>query len=149
MSTSGEPYRSPPADALGLLRPLLIGAFLADLENSRRWTVLMSGTLILVLALVVLYTNRGRLSSPVSIVVLAAVGLLALILQLRLRGRAESRGIASSPWLNIVGVGCALAALGLDIWTRHADYAAAFALLAVGCFAVSSAILLQGFRKAG
>jgi len=111
--------------------------------------VLISGTLIGVLALVVLYTNRGRLSSPLSIVVLAAVGLLALILQLRLRGRVESRSVTSPPWLNVLGVGCALAALGTDITRFHAEAAPAFALIAVGCFAVSSVIVLQGLRKAG
>ena len=125
------------------------GAFLADRENPRRWTILISGPLIGILALVVLYTNRGKLSSPLSIVVLAAVGLLALILQLRLRGRSETRSITSPPWLNVAGVGCALAALGADITRFHADYAPAFALVAVGCFAVSSVIVLQGLRKAG
>ncbi len=122
---------------------------MADLENPRRWTVLVSGTLIGILALVVLYTNRGRLSSPLSIVVLAAVGLLALILQLRLRGRGDANRIASPPWLNVVGVVCALAALGADFTRFHADYAPAFALLAVGCFAVSSVIVMQSMRKAG
>jgi len=111
--------------------------------------VLVSGPLIGILALVVLYTNRGKLSSPLSIVVLAAVGLLALILQLRLRGRSDGKRITSSPLLNVVGVGCALAALGADVTRFHADYAPVFALVAVGCFAVSSAIVLQGLRKAG
>ena len=111
--------------------------------------MLVSGFLVGILALVVLYTNRGRLSSPLSIVVLAAVGLLALILQLRLRGRGEGNRIASSPWLNVVGVGSALAALGVDFTKFHAEYTPAFALLAVGCFAVSSVIVLQSLRKAG
>ena len=136
-------------DAIEPRRPLFNGAYLADLENSRRWTVLVSGFLVGILALVVLYTNRGRLSSPLSIVVLAAVGLLALILQLRLRGRGEGNRIAASPWFNGVGVGSALAALGADFTKFHAEYAPAFALLAVGCFAVSSVIVLQSLRKAG
>ena len=122
---------------------------LADLDNPRRWTVLVSGSLIGILALVVLYTNRGGLSSPLSIVILAAVGLLALILQLRLRGGRNGSRVASPAWLNVVGVLCALAALVADFAKFHADYAPAFALLAVGCFAVSSAMVLQAMRKAG
>ena len=123
--------------------------FLADIENPRRWTVLLSGILIGILALVVLYTNRGHLSSPLSIVVLAAVGLLALTLQLRLRDHGEGSRVATPPWLNVAGVGCALAALLTDITRFHADYAPAFALVAVGCFAVSSVMVLQAMRKAG
>lgn len=123
------------------------GAFLADIQNPRRWTVLVSGLLCGLLAVVVLYTNRGRLSSPLSIVVLAAVGLLALILQMRLPGQIKQRRVSSPPWLNGIGVTCALAALAVDITRFHAEYANALALIAAACFAVSSAIVLQALRK--
>jgi len=116
-------------------------------ENPRRWTVIVSGFLCGVLALVVIYTNRGGLSSPLAIVVLAAVGLLALILQLRLRS-GERRTIVHVPvWLNLVGILFALAALGADLKRVRPDLAPLLALLAVVCFAVSSVIVLQGLRR--
>ena len=124
------------------------GAFLADFQNPRRWTVLVSGLLCGLLAFVVLYTNRGRLSSPLSIVVLAAVGLLALILQIRLPGQIKQRRVSSPPWLNVVGVICALSALASDRIRFHPEYAPALALIAAAFFAVSSVIVLQALRKA-
>jgi hypothetical protein len=100
-----------------------------------------------VLAVVVIYTNRGGLSSPLAIVVLAAVGLLALILQLRLRG-GEQRMLVHVPvWLNLAGILFALAALGADLKRVRPDLAPLLALLAVVCFAVSSVIVLQGLRR--
>ena len=91
----------------------------------------------------VIYTSRGGLSSPLAIVVLAAVGLLALILQLRLR----SGGRVHAPiWLNIAGILFALGALAADAGRIRADLAAPLALLGVAAFAVSSVIVLQGLR---
>jgi len=128
-------------------RSTFFGAFLADIQNPRRWTVLVSGLLCGLLALVVLYTNRGRLSSPLSIVVLAAVGLLALILQIRLPGQIKPSRVSSPPWLNAIGVSCALAALGADMAHFHAEFAPPLALVAAACFAVSSVVVLQALRK--
>lgn len=109
----------------------------------RRWTVIVSGLLCGVLAVVVIYTSRGGLSSPLAIVVLAAVGLLALILQLRLR----SGGRVHVPiWLNVAGILFALAALGADAGRIRPDLGPLLALLAVAAFAVSSVIVLQGLR---
>ncbi len=106
--------------------------------------MIFSGLLCGVLALVVIYTNRGGLSSPLAIVVLAAVGVLALILQLRLR---EPRPVHAPVWLNLGGIAFALAALGSDLTRIRADLAPVLALVAVACFAVSSAIVLQGLRE--
>ena len=113
-------------------------------RHPRRWTVIFSGLLCGVLALVVIYTNRGGLSSPLAIVVLAAIGLLALILQLRLR---EPRPIRAPLWLNLLGILFALAALGSDLTHIRADLAPVLALLAVACFAISSATVLQALRR--
>jgi drug/metabolite transporter (DMT)-like permease len=116
-------------------------------SNSRRWTVIVSGLLCCVLAFVVIYTTRRGLSSPLAIVVLAAVGLLALILQLRLR-TGEQRATVHAPlWLNLGGILFALAALGADLKRIRPDLAPLFALLAVVCFAISSATVLQGLRR--
>jgi drug/metabolite transporter (DMT)-like permease len=115
--------------------------------NPRRWTVIVSGLLCGVLALVVIYTNRGGLSSPLAIVVLAAVGLLALILQLRLRTGEQRPAVHAPLWLNLAGILCALAALGADLKHIRPDLAPLLALLAVVCFAISSVSVLQGLRR--
>lgn len=115
--------------------------------HSRRWTVIVSGLLCGVLALVVIYTNRGGLSSPLAIVVLAAVGLLALVLRLRLRSGEPPTVVHAPIWLNVAGILFALGALGADITHVRPDFAPLLALLAVASFAVSSVIVLQGLRR--
>ncbi len=120
---------------------------MANGKQTRRWTVIVSGLLCAVLALVVIYSTRGGLSSPLAIVVLAAVGLLALILQLRLRGGVQRTGVRPPAWLNIAGILCAVAALGADVARIRSDIASLLALLAVACFAVSGASVLQGLRQ--
>jgi len=52
---------------------------------ARRWTVIASGLLILALALVVIYTGPNAFYSPVALVVVAAIGLAALLLQVWFR----------------------------------------------------------------
>ncbi len=116
-------------------------------SNSRRWTVIVSGLLCCVLALVVIYTSRRGLSSPLAIVVLAAVGLLALILQLRLRGGEQRTTVHAPVWLNLAGILFALGALGADLKRVRPDLAPLLALLAVVCFAISSVAVLQGLRR--
>jgi hypothetical protein len=106
--------------------------------------VIFSGLLCGALALVVIYTNRGGLSSPLAIVVLAAIGLLALILRLRLR---EARPVHAPVWLNILGIVFALAALGSDLAHFRTELAPVLALLAVASFGISSAIVLQALRS--
>jgi len=115
--------------------------------DPRRWTVIVSGLLCGVLALVIIYTSRGGLSSPLAIVVLAAIGLLALILQLRLRTGKQRATIRTPVWLNLVGILFALAALVSDFTHIRADLAPLLALLAVVCFIVGSAIVLQALRR--
>jgi drug/metabolite transporter (DMT)-like permease len=113
-------------------------------RHPRRWTVIFSGLLCGVLALVVIYTNRGGLSSPLAIIVLAAIGLLALILQLRLR---EPRPVHAPLWLNLLGILFAVAALGSDLTHVHYELAPVLALLAVACFGISAAAVLQALRR--
>lgn len=119
---------------------------LADGNHPRRWTVIVSGLLCGVLALVVIYTNRVGLSSPLAIVVLAAVGLLALILQLRLRA-GDQRQVHAPLWLNVCGILFAVAALTSDLQRIHPEAAPVLALLAIASFALSSAFVLQGLRS--
>ena len=104
--------------------------------------MIVSGLLCGVLALVVIYTNRGGLSSPLAIVVLAAVGLLALVVRLRLR-RGEQRAVHAPVWLNAAGIIAALAALFCDFRHVRADLAPSLALVAVLCFGLSSILVLQ------
>ncbi len=119
---------------------------LDNANHSRRWTVIVSGLLCGVLALVVIYTNRGGLSSPLAIVVLAAIGLLALILQLRLRA-ADLRPVHAPIWLNVGGIVFALAALMADVRRIHPEAAPVLALLAVACFGLSSFSVLKNLRS--
>ena len=51
--------------------------------RSRRWTVILSGLLCGLLALVVIYTKPGAFYSPIAVMVVAAIGLAAVLLQLR------------------------------------------------------------------
>ena len=125
-------------------RPRYNRSHLDNGRHPRRWTVIFSGLLCGVLGLVVIYTNRGGLSSPLAIVVLAAIGLLALILQLRLR---EPRPVHAPLWLNLLGILFALAALGSDLTHIRPDLAPVLALVAVGCFAISAATVLQSLRR--
>jgi uncharacterized membrane protein len=114
---------------------------------SRRWTVISSGLLCGVLALVVLFTNRGAFFSPLAVMVVAAIGLAAVLLQVRLRNRKESQAVHSPVWLNVLGIGFAAAALFADLLRFSAQFAQMMALGAVGSFAVSSALILHAFRK--
>jgi uncharacterized membrane protein len=114
----------------------------------RRWTVLGSGLLCGVLALVVLFTDRHAFFSPRAVIVVAAIGLAAVLLQLRLRNR-DVRNAVHPPviGLNILGIACALVALFSDVFQLRADTVQLLAFGAVGSFAVSSAIILHSFRK--
>ena len=60
-------------------------------------TVIAAGLLLAALALVILYTSRGALLSPVALVVVAAIGGVALLLQLRLRPDLSALRVSSAP----------------------------------------------------
>ena len=117
--------------------------------SHRRWTVIASGLLCGILALVVIFTNRAAFFSPLAIVVVAAVGAAAVLLQLRLRNREQAQAKAIHPpeWLNILGILLALTALFSDRLHLSLAVEQILTLAAVGSFAVSSVIILHAFRK--
>jgi ABC-type Mn2+/Zn2+ transport system permease subunit len=114
---------------------------------SRRWTVIASGMLCCGLGVVVIYTRRSAFFSPLSVVVVAAIGLAAVLLQLRFYNREHSNPVQAPVWLNVLGVLFALAALFADVLRLSGPMAEAMALGAVGSFAISSALILHAFRK--
>jgi len=113
----------------------------------RRRTVIASGMLCGVLALVVLYTNRRAFFSPLAIVVVAAIGLAAILLQLRLHNRTASDVVHPPVWLNVLGIIFALGALSADFMRFSTKAAEFMALGAVCSFGISGAMILHAFRK--
>jgi len=119
--------------------------FQSPSKVARRWTVIASGLLLLALALVVIYTGPNAFMSPVALVVVAAIGLAALLLQVRFR--RELPHIHSPLWLNVLGIVCAMVTLFADNFrmTRRALDLVAFA--AVFCFGVSGSLILRALRR--
>jgi ABC-type Mn2+/Zn2+ transport system permease subunit len=115
--------------------------------NSRRWSVIASGLLCCGLGVVVIYTKRSAFFSPLAVVVVAAIGLAAVLLQLRYYNREHSQPVRAPAWLNIVGVVFALTALLSDFLRLSAEMAQMMALGAVGSFAISGGLILHAFRK--
>jgi hypothetical protein len=113
---------------------------------SRRWTIVAAGLLLVALALVVIYTTRGAFFNPLALVVVAAIGLAALLLQLRLRREARVR--ANAPvWLNLLAIAFAAGAVVADILRLSAVFLLAAALGAVLCFAISGIAAMNALGK--
>ena len=93
-----------------------------------------------------IYTSRTAFHSPLALVVVAAIGLAALLLQLRLR-QSPDKPIRAPLWLNILGVMFAIAAVFADTLHLNAGRMLIAALGAVGCFALSGIIVLDALRK--
>jgi hypothetical protein len=112
---------------------------------ARRWTVIASGLLLLALALVVIYTGPAAFLSPVALVTVAAIGLAALLLQVRFRRELPS--IHPPVGLNVLGILCAMLSLFADNlrMTRRALDMVAFA--AVLCFGISGSLILRALRR--
>ncbi len=126
---------------LGVETPLTT----SDSGVTRRWTVIASGLLLIALALVVIYTKPRAFLSPTALVVVAAIGFAALLLQLRFR--RDLPAIRSPLWLNIIGVICALIAVLADfvhLSHRILDMAA---FTAVVCFGISGSLILRALRR--
>jgi hypothetical protein len=131
----------------------LIESFVPDAPHNhgpspqaRRPTVVAAGLLLIALALVVIYTTRGAFFSPLALVVVAAIGLAALLLQIRLRPDLPSS--AKGPvWLNVVGVFSALAALAADFLHAGQAWVLIAALVAVISFGASGVVVLSALRK--
>lgn len=115
-------------------------------SGPRRSPILAAGALLVALALVVIYTNRGAFQSPLALVVVAAIGVAALLLQLRLRPDVAP-STRSPLWLNVMGVVLALAAVSADFLHLNAALMLIAALASVVSFAVSGIIVLSALRK--
>jgi len=118
---------------------------------------------------VVIYTSRSAFYSPLALVVVAAIGIAALLLQLRLRkdlsaqgtrvsgeasgeagreaGREVSNEVRAPLWLNILGLVFAIAAVSADVFHSSANLMLVAALGSVVCFAVSGTAILRALRK--
>ena len=109
-------------------------------------TVVAAGLLLVALALVVIYTNHGAFLSPLALVVVTAIGLAALLLQLRLRPdlAPTTRGPV---WLNALGVAFALGAVLADFLHLNPALMPIAALAAVISFGASGLVLLSALRK--
>jgi hypothetical protein len=118
----------------------------------RGGTIVAAGLLLLALAWVVIYTNRGAFQSPLALVVVAAIGVAALLLQLRLRPSVpatstRNTSVRSSLWINALGVLFSLAAVLSDLYHLPPAYMLISALIAVVCFAVSGVVVLSALRR--
>jgi uncharacterized membrane protein len=117
-----------------------------SVARPRRWTILGAALLLLALALVVIYTSRAAFFSPLALVVVAAIGLAALLMQLRLRRDIE-RPIRAPFWLNVLGLVCAVAAIFSDRLYLTTRMFQTVALAAVTCFGISGIVVLHALRK--
>jgi hypothetical protein len=109
-------------------------------------SIIAAGLLLLALALVVLYTSRPAFSSPLAMVVVAAIGLAALLFQLRLR--KDLHGAIHAPlWLNILGLVFAIAAMAVDAMHLASSLMLVAALGSVLCFAISGISVLHALRR--
>jgi uncharacterized membrane protein len=111
---------------------------------ARRWTVIASGLLLLALALIVIYTGPNAFYSPIALVVVAAIGLAALLLQVRFR---RDLSLHSPLWLNILGIVCAMITLFADYLRITRLTAEAVAFSAVVCFGISGSLILSALRR--
>jgi uncharacterized membrane protein len=105
-----------------------------------------AGLLLLALALVVLYTSRGAFLSPLALVVVAAIGLAAVLLQLRFR-KDTGQNVHPPLWVNVLGLIFAIGAVLADFLHVSANLMLVAALAAVGCFAVSGVRVLRSLRR--
>jgi uncharacterized membrane protein len=111
---------------------------------ARRWTVIASGLLLLALALVVIYTGPNAFNSPVALVVVSAIGLAALLLQVRFH---RDLPIHSPLWLNVLGIVCASVSLFADYLRMSSRTLDVVAFAAVICFGISGSLILHALRR--
>lgn len=116
--------------------------------RSRRWTIFAAALLLVALALVVIYTSRAAFLSPLALVVVAAIGLVALLLQLRLR-KDQTASVHAPLGLNVLGLILALGAVFADRLHLNANVMHLAALGAIVCFAIGGVVVLHALRKMG
>lgn len=112
----------------------------------RGWRLVAAGLLLLALVIVVVDTGRAAFTSPLAIVVLAAIGLAAVLLQLRLR-KDLSSSVRAPFWLNAAGLVFALASIFADFLHLSPRHLMMAALGAVVCFGVSGTVVLRALRR--
>jgi hypothetical protein len=128
------------------------GKFLSDaaanpgVPKVRRWTIFAAALLLLALALVVIYTSGSAFRSPLALVVVAAIGLAALLVQIRSRDY-QGAPIRAPVWLNALGIACSVVAVFADVLRVRPAWMLMTALGAVICFAISGIIVLDALRK--
>ncbi len=111
---------------------------------ARRWRVIASGLLLLALALVMIYTGPNAFQSPIALVVVAAIGLAALLLQVWFR---LDLPIYSPLWLNVLGILCAMISLFADYLRMSRGMLDLVAFAAVFCFGISGSLILHALRR--
>lgn len=118
----------------------------APAPKPRRLTIFAAAFLLLALALVVIYTSRGAFLSPLTLVVVAAIGLAALLLQVRLR-KDTGAPVRTPLWLNVAGLVFAVGALFADYLRLGVSLLLIAALGAVACFSISGVVVMRALRK--
>lgn len=106
--------------------------------------MIASGLLLLALGLVVIYTGPNAFYSPVALVVVSAIGLAALLLQVRFR---RDLPIYSPLWLNVLGIVCATVSLFADLLRMPSRLLDLVAFVAVVCFGISGLLILHALRR--
>jgi drug/metabolite transporter (DMT)-like permease len=116
-------------------------------NSGRRWTVVGAGILCGLLAVVVFYTKPRAFHSPLAVLVVAAIGLAALLLQITLHNRQQGESLRAPKWLNILGILCALIAVFGDAFGLRAQIRQTMALGAILVFSISGAVIMHSLRK--
>ena len=112
----------------------------------RRWSVIAAGLLLIALAIVVLYTGHSAFTSPPAMVVVAAIGFAALLLQFRFRKNPRS-SVRAPLWLNVIALLFGLVAVFADLLHFSASVMLVAALGAIICFAISGMVILRALRN--
>jgi hypothetical protein len=79
--------------------------------------------------------------------VVAAIGLVALLLQASLQDPQLSKHLRAPKWLNIVGILCALLSLFSDVLGIRPQVALALAFGAIAAFSISGTLIMHSMRK--
>ncbi|MGB9074661.1 MAG: hypothetical protein WCC22_18640 [Terriglobales bacterium] len=111
----------------------------------RRWTVIASGLLLLALALVVIFTNQRAFLSPIALIVVAAIGLAALLFQVRFR--QDLPNFRPPLGLNVLGILCAVFALAADYLRMSRGILELAAFATVVCFGISGLLILHALGR--